>query len=57
MPHIIGLNENHLYTALGSGFSQHQQTLLCKKTKQQYYTFYNQVMGCTFEKLKSKLPL
>ena len=45
MPRIIGLDGNHLYTALGSGFSQHQQTLLCKKMKQQYYTFDNQVMG------------
>ena len=53
MPHII--NESYLYTESGSGFTQRQQTLLCKNVNSNFIHLITRSWDTSLESLKSKL--
>ena len=55
MPHII--NEGYLYTESGSGFTQGQQTLLCKNVNSNFMHLISRSWdtSLTLKSLKSKL--
>ena len=53
MPLII--NESYLYTESGSGFTQRQQTLLCKNVNCNFIHLITRSWDTSLKSLKSKL--